>query len=175
MTDSSPHRALLLLTLLACLSLAGCDTAREQLGLGKQQPDAFTVYSRAPLSMPPAPYFELPKPGSAKPAEDAKTIIPGLTPPQAESGVEVGAAEQALKAKAKTAQAQPDIRAVLDQEAGERKDDSSWWDLRDYLNSKENTDLLDPAAEKERLKNNTTPKEPPRQAVPATPPQEGNK
>ena len=40
-------------SLLAVLVAGGCDSARETIGLEKAAPDEFSVYTRAPLSLPP--------------------------------------------------------------------------------------------------------------------------
>jgi len=146
--------------------LVGCDSTKEQLGMTKKQPDAFVVYSRAPLSMPPADYFDLPQPGQAprvtsavSPAQsatvqDAKQALTGKdasTKAGDVTRVEVSAAEQALKAKAKTSQARPDIRAAVDTDAGNDRDDGSWLDSLDFLNSRKKSEQLDAAAERKRL------------------------
>ncbi|HYN39224.1 MAG TPA: DUF3035 domain-containing protein, partial [Rhodospirillales bacterium] len=48
-------RTLTRLALLAAVVLTGgCEGIKQELGIGvKRPPDEFTVYSRAPLSMPP--------------------------------------------------------------------------------------------------------------------------
>ncbi|MCW8835365.1 MAG: DUF3035 domain-containing protein [Rhodospirillales bacterium] len=56
--------------LFALTLLSGCDTAKEQLGLTKKAPDEFTVYRRAPLSLPPAYDLRPPEPGAVGPARE---------------------------------------------------------------------------------------------------------
>lgn len=151
--------------------LVGCESTKEQLGMTKKQPDAFVVYSRAPLSMPPADYFDLPQPGqpprvtsAVSPAQsatvqDAKRALAGNAAPNVPAAskgnditrVEVSAAEQALKAKAQTSQARPDIRQVIDAETRARQDDGSWLDSLDFLNSRKKSEQLDAGAERKRL------------------------
>lgn len=53
------------------LALAGCDQAREQLGLNKQAPDEFTVVTKAPLVIPPDFTLRPPRPGAKRPQETA--------------------------------------------------------------------------------------------------------
>src|SRR5579883_3576565 len=53
----------------AGLALAGCDSARKALGLGKNAPDEFQVVTHAPLSMPPDFNLVPPKPGEPRPQE----------------------------------------------------------------------------------------------------------
>jgi hypothetical protein len=156
--------------------LVGCDSTKEQLGMTKKQPDAFVVYSRAPLSMPPADYFDLPQPGQAprvtsavSPAQsatvqDAKRALAGNAAPTTPAAskandvtrVEVSAAEQAIKAKAKTSQARPDIRDMIDEETRARQDDGSWLDTLDFLNSRQKSEQLDAGAERKRLQQQQT-------------------
>ena len=40
-------------SLLAVLVAGGCEGARKAIGLEKAAPDEFSVYTRAPLSLPP--------------------------------------------------------------------------------------------------------------------------
>ncbi len=51
------------------LALAGCSGVREQLGLGRQSPDEFTVVSKAPLILPPDYALRPPAPGAPRPQE----------------------------------------------------------------------------------------------------------
>ena len=49
--------------LLAVLVAGGCEGARKAIGLDKAAPDEFSVYTRAPLSMPPEYGLRPPAPG----------------------------------------------------------------------------------------------------------------
>jgi hypothetical protein len=80
--------------------------------------------------------------------------------------VEVSAAEQALKAKAKTSQARPDIRDMIDEETRARQDDGSWLDTLDFLNSRQKSEQLDAGAERKRLQQQQTGQQPPAAAKP---------
>jgi hypothetical protein len=48
---------------------AGCDAAKEQLGLSKRAPDEFTVVTKAPLVIPPDFTLRPPQPGARRPQE----------------------------------------------------------------------------------------------------------
>lgn len=50
-------------------AVVGCEQSRELLGMNKEAPDEFAVYSRAPLSMPPDYTLYPPAPGTARPQE----------------------------------------------------------------------------------------------------------
>lgn len=55
----------------ACLlALAGCENARQALGMGKHSPDEFAVVARAPLTLPPDFSLRPPEPGAERPQED---------------------------------------------------------------------------------------------------------
>ncbi len=56
------------LVLLAALT--GCANARRALGVDKQSPDEFAVFSRAPLKLPPDYGLRPPTPGAKRPQED---------------------------------------------------------------------------------------------------------
>jgi hypothetical protein len=62
-------RAPLMLALfaLAAMALSGCEQTKRALGQSKEAPDEFTVYSRAPLSLPPDYTLRPPRPGSERP------------------------------------------------------------------------------------------------------------
>ena len=47
--------------------LSGCEKAKQALGQTKEGPDEFSVYRRAPLSLPPDYNMKPPKPGAVRP------------------------------------------------------------------------------------------------------------
>jgi len=55
----------LLALLAAAASLGGCQSVREQLGMGKKPPDEFAVTTKAPLVIPPGFNLRPPAPGAA--------------------------------------------------------------------------------------------------------------
>ena len=66
--DMKNQSALIIVLAIAPIVLSGCDTVSQLVG-GKSSPDEFTVYSRAPLSIPPEYKLRPPSPGAARPQE----------------------------------------------------------------------------------------------------------
>ena len=107
------------------LTLGACDDAKKMLGLDKRPPDEFTVYSRAPLSLPPNYDLRPPAPGEARPQETAPTIEaeqalrgrrPGSVQEQpAPEGSSAGV--RALLRQTGGLTAQPNIRTLINEEA----------------------------------------------------------
>jgi hypothetical protein len=119
MRSSTPVRAALILTAFA-LSASGCAGFRKAVGGGKNPPDEFAIATKAPLVVPPDYALRPPKPGEARPrelsaSERARQVLlgdPNAAPPTA--------GEQEFLAKANAMTADPNIRAVLDIENGQR-------------------------------------------------------
>ena len=104
--------------LLAVLVAGGCEGARKAIGLDKAAPDEFSVYTRAPLSMPPEYGLRPPAPGSDRPQrvnprDIAKQVILGRES-QAATGTSVGV--QALLRDAGALSIDPHIRAAINRE-----------------------------------------------------------
>ena len=107
------------------LALGACDETRKVLGLDKRAPDEFTVYSRAPLSLPPNYDLRPPAPGEARPQETAPTVEaeqalrgrrPGSVQEQpAPEGASTGV--KALLRQTGGLTALPNIRTVINEEA----------------------------------------------------------
>jgi hypothetical protein len=114
---NTPTRLILVATI-AALSLGGCASVRQALGSEKTAPDEFRVVSKAPLVVPPEFNLRPPRPGEARPME----LRADLQARTAVFGVQMGAAasdgEKALVARAGGTNADPRIRAVIDEETG---------------------------------------------------------
>lgn len=118
--------------------LTGCDSVSAFMG-GKSSPDEFSVYSRAPLSIPPEYKLRPPSPGAARPQEvepreQAEKIIWGKGQ-QASSGnflsrgarqsgrntqsasAPLSPGEKALLLKSGGGQTDPEIRAIVNRES----------------------------------------------------------
>lgn len=107
------------------LALGACEDTRKMLGFDKRAPDEFSVYSRAPLSLPPNYNLRPPAPGEARPQETA----PSTEAEQALRGRRPGAVEEqpapegssagvrALLRQTGGLTAQPNIRVVVNEEA----------------------------------------------------------
>jgi hypothetical protein len=102
----------------AALTLGGCASVRQALGSEKMAPDEFRVVSKAPLVVPPEFNLRPPRPGEARPMElradlQARTAVFGV-----QMGAEATEGEKLLVARAGGTNADPRIRAVIDEETG---------------------------------------------------------
>ena len=139
------------------LALAGCEGVKNQLGIGKNPPDEFTVVARAPLSLPPDYTLRPPSPGAPRPQETqprdrAKAALVGAAAGTREAGA-ISPGEQALLTLAGTARAQPDIRRVINEEnALFAEDDGRFVDRLIFWQSRPPSGVVvDPAKEARRL------------------------
>ncbi len=107
-----------IVSLLAVLVAGGCEGAREAIGLDKAAPDEFSVYTRAPLSLPPDYALRPPAPGSDRPQrvnprDIAKQAILGGQG-KAAAGTSTGV--QALLRDTGALTADPQIRTTINRE-----------------------------------------------------------
>ena len=107
------------LVAMAGVSLAGCGSTRNALGMSKVTPDEFRVVSKAPLVVPPEYALRPPAPGEPRPQElqpesAARNALLGQREAQARSE-----GEKMLVAKAGADKADPLIRYVVDDETGD--------------------------------------------------------
>lgn len=139
--------------------LAGCNSAKESLGLNRQAPDEFAVVKRAPLEMPPNYSLRPPKPGAPRPqemqtAEQARKTVLGTTTSEAAGESSLSGSEQLFIQKAGADKAAPDIRRLVDVEAENYEDENQ--PVVDKILGRESKtgvyDVLDPKAEADRLK-----------------------
>ena len=106
------------------LSLGACEDTKKILGMDKRPPDEFTVYSRAPLSLPPNYDLRPPAPGEARPQEalpstEAQTALRGprlgaIAEQSAPSGASPGVT--ALLRQTGGLTTQPNIRILINEE-----------------------------------------------------------
>ena len=159
-----------LLIVALALAVGGCQSIRELAGQGKRPPDEFTVYSRTPLSMPPN--FNLTPPvagavpeATAARADARQALLGGRS--RAGTGAESYAANAAeagdsspglaaLMQRSGGAQANPDIRAIVNRETTILAEaDASLTDrLMFWQKSKEYGAVVDPAKEARRIQDN---------------------
>ena len=145
------------------LSLGGCDSAREAVGLGKQSINEFEVVPQAPLTLPPDFKLRPPQPGAKRPqqvaAPDAARGL--LTGSRSASGQDAApstgsVAEQVLLKSAGATAADPGIRATLDRESAVLSQvEEGFVDRLIFWNTRpEPGTIVDPAKEAERLRKN---------------------
>jgi hypothetical protein len=120
-------RTVLSLALLA-LFLAGCSETRRALGIEKTPPDEFNIVSRAPLALPPDYALRPPQPGAARPQDLAprqqarQTIFRAGETQQQQASLATprgnrSDAELAFLGKARAGEADPNIRAMVNEES----------------------------------------------------------
>jgi hypothetical protein len=100
------------------LSLAGCDSTKQALGMTKVVPDEFRVVTKAPLVVPPDYALRPPSPGEPRPQElqpESQARVALMGQREAESRSD---GEKLLVAKAGADKADPLIRYVIDDEFG---------------------------------------------------------
>jgi hypothetical protein len=144
------------------LIVAGCSGIREQIsGTGKYAPDEFSVVSRAPLTLPPDYGLRPPEPGALRPqdtrAQDvAKAALLGAGAPlQSTANASIG--EQALLGRAGSADADPGIRRIINEESAiYAEDDDTFVNNLMFWRDKEQPGLIvDPTKENRRLEEAT--------------------
>jgi hypothetical protein len=172
MTDGFMRKIRLTPALLAGLAaisaLAGCSKVQNELGITRKPPDEFQVYSRPDLRVPPDFDLRPPQPG-APPAyapdlneEAASTVFRqgnnGRAVMSARNieGADRSVGEMALMDSAGTDRANPDIRTVVDREAGQLVlEDKQFADRLIFWQNQQGPEtVIDPAAEAARLAGN---------------------
>jgi hypothetical protein len=111
--------------LAATLSLSACDSTKKALGMGKNSPDEFAVYSRAPLSLPPDYGLRPPAPGSERPQavnpRDQAAAALGAKPQDRQAGdtslAKLSPGERALLQITGANNVDPSIRATVNSES----------------------------------------------------------
>ena len=111
---------------LGAMTLSACETAQEQLGLTREAPDEFKVVKRAPLEMPPSYSLRPPRPGAARPQEQAtvdearETVIGNVG---AQATTPAGSESVLLQAAGAT-NSDPNIRRKVDEESANMVDEN---------------------------------------------------
>ena len=153
------------LAILAAVSLSGCESTKNALGLNKVVPDEFRVVTKAPLVVPPDYALRPPSPGEPRPQE----LQPESAARQAMLGqrdsVNRSQGEQLFAAQAGADKADPLARYVVDDEFGDLAykdasfaDSVMFWKKKDVTVAGANTNVgnevapVDAAAEEARLK-----------------------
>lgn len=113
------NRVLVATALLAAVGVSGCSSTRAALGMTKVTPDEFRVVAKAPLVVPPDYALRPPAPGEPRPQElqpESAARMALLGQREAQQRTE---GEQLLVTKAGADKADPLIRYVVDDEAGD--------------------------------------------------------
>jgi hypothetical protein len=154
----------LVLLLAVGTALAGCESAKKAVGLGKNPPDEFQVVAQAPLSIPPDFNLPAPTPGAPRPqdgspqvtAENALLANSASGTAAPDTGAAQSSGEQALLQTAGATGADPNIRTVVNQEASaETAASQGLLDRLVFWREPEPAGtIVDPTAEQQRLQQN---------------------
>lgn len=155
------HKALPCLLALSVLAVSACGggSVKDKLGLSKTSPDEFAVVKRAPLEMPPDYALRPPRPGAARPqeqatADQAKQAVFGQQ--AAGSAAPKSDAESSFLRQAGVDQADPSIRGRIDYEAKE-VEEANKPVMKKLMGGSADTPsatVVDAKAEAERLRKN---------------------
>ncbi len=112
------NRVAVVAVLLAGVSLAGCQSTRQALGLTKVTPDEFRVVTKAPLVVPPDYALRPPAPGEPRPEELQPESQARLALLGERNATQRSDGEKLLAEKAGADRADPLIRYVVDDQFG---------------------------------------------------------
>ena len=101
----------------------GCAGMAKALGLNKNPPDEFAIVTKAPLVVPPDFALRPPRPGEQRPQETAtneraRLALFGVETAGVAADGQPSPGEQELMRQAGVLSADPNIRALIDNEAG---------------------------------------------------------
>ena len=155
----------LILLATVAIIVAGCGNVRESIIPSKRAPDEFAVYTRAPLNLPPEYSLRVPAPGTERPQsvlprDVAEEALLGSSSRVAEPGdlaaqnLSIGL--QALLDNTGASSADPDIRALINQETSilAEEDASVMQRILFWNQETEYGVTVDPALENKRIQEN---------------------
>jgi hypothetical protein len=155
----------------SALVLGGCSETRRAIGLDKTAPDEFTILSRAPLAMPPDYSLRPPQPGAGRPQDtaprqQARQSIFRAGEQQASLSIPRGGrsdAEVAFLSKANVGNADPNIRALVNDETTRLVEaENSFVDRLVFWRAPQPAGtVIDPQKEQQRLRENVALGKPP--------------
>ncbi len=145
--------------------LTACEETKRALGQTKEAPDEFTVYQRAPLSLPPNYGLRPPSPGaqrpqSVNPRDRAKKAlgVPVRTADRSTAGHQqrlgkLSEGERAMLNLTGATQADPGIRNLVDKDSDRLfEEDKSFTDKLVFWQKKEKFGIaVDPVKEQQRI------------------------
>ena len=162
---SNPSRLIAPVALAVLVSGCGDTSLTRTFGLVRDAPDEFTVVTRAPLSMPPDFALRPPSPGAPRPQDQPERNLAeaALVPEAALGGNNTGvSAGQAALVRDAGGSVAPDIRRKVDAEAKKAASDDGFVDKLLYWRKGDPVrQVVDPAKEAQRLKQNAALGQPP--------------
>ncbi len=148
----------LLIVGVTAVALSACgNTLAESLGYGKDAPDEFAIVTKAPLVIPPDYALRPPRPGAAGPRATSPQVLARAVLLRSEPGDEgITVGEQALLANAGAANADPNIRAIIENEtrALKRKDETFLAEVLFWQEANQSNRVVDAVGEAQRLREN---------------------
>ena len=159
-------RSIVAVLLGAAVLLSGCSGMKKVFGRSKQPPDEFTVYSRAPLSLPPDYGLRPPAPGSERaqevePRNQAKRVVLDTTaaknaPPLPAALAKSSPGVKTLLKEAGALDLDPNIRSVVNRETSflSEEDESFTEKLMFWGVSAEYGTTVDAEKEAKRIREN---------------------
>ncbi len=111
--------------LVLVISLSGCSSAKDAMGLTKSSPDEFRVVKRAPLELPESYALRAPAPGAPRPQEqamvdEARQAVLGSA---GRNGSDISSGDSTLLQKAGAGSIDPNIRRRVDIETANQVDE----------------------------------------------------
>ena len=116
----------IVVTLVSCFILTGCEETKRAFGKTKEAPDEFAVYKRAPLSLPPDFDLRPPVPGAQRPQtlnpRNRARLALGIPAEKSRVAGKFGSTENANLSKGERAllvltganKANPEIRKIVE-------------------------------------------------------------
>lgn len=159
MNRSIKKTTVLALMLVGATALAGCDSARKALNQTKAAPDEFSVYTRAPLNMPPDYGLRPPsdgkndESGAASTRDEARRVLLGSPIAPTQQIIASTPGTSVLLAMAGVDQVEPGIRDLVDRETSAyAKEDVRFMESLLYGDSANGTGtVVDPLNETKRI------------------------
>lgn len=148
------------LMLTAAFVLGGCEDTRRFVGMDRDPPDEFAVYSRAPLSLPPDYGLRPPAPGTARPqrvmpVDDAKKAIVGGRQAEAPPAGQFSPGTTAFLKQIGAYETDPTIRVTINREtAAIAEEERSVADKILFWRDHDGATVVDPGKEAQRIREN---------------------
>lgn len=147
------------LIVVAATALAGCDSARQALTQTKAAPDEFSVYTRAPLTLPPDYGLRPPSDGKSEEAgatttrDEARRVLLGNNQQQIQPVEAATPGTSVLLAKAGAGRIEPGIRETVNRETSAYATEDLKFMEKLLYGDKAATrgEVVDPTAEAKRI------------------------
>jgi len=157
--DQMKHIKIIALSVIAAVALTGCEGARKALTQTKAAPDEFSVYTRAPLTLPrdyglrPPSEIEAEARKGDDPQSVAKRVMLSGRGPQVAPIQAATPGTTALLARAGAQHAEPDIRQIVNRETSVfAEEDQNFMEA--LMFEPDPGRVVEPAQERQRIQEN---------------------